>query len=210
MATNQAVCDAVVLPAAWMSHMIQLIEFAKRLVSQHSNFHVTCIIPGNGPPSQATKVIVEALPTSIDATFLPPVSFDDLADVPTPSLKIFATVARSLPSLRNVLESLLSKTQLCAFLTNIFGIDSLDAAQEFNIPTYIFEQLRVCRCSRSCRSWTRQLHASSKTCPNRFRSPVGCRSMRKIFQRRFMTEKATCTRSFSHREVGQFPRWDCD
>ena len=136
MTMNQsAVSHIVILPSPGISHLIPFVEFAKRLVSQHNNFHVTCIIPNNSSPSQPTKAIVEALPTSIDAIFLPPVSFEDLPEVTNPAVQIFLTVSRSLPSLRNILESLLSKTHLAAFLTNFFGIDALDVAKEFNIPS---------------------------------------------------------------------------
>lgn len=122
--------------------MIPFVEFAKHLVSQH-NFHVTCIIPTSGPPSQRTKAIVEALPTSIDATFLPPVSFEDQPKDAHPGSQIVLTVSRSLQSLRSVLESLLSKTNLAAFLTDFFGIDSLEVAKEFNVPSYIFFPTRA-------------------------------------------------------------------
>ncbi|KAF3440076.1 hypothetical protein FNV43_RR18354 [Rhamnella rubrinervis] len=133
-----AVSHIVILPAPGISHLIPFVEFAKLLVSQHNNFHVTCIIPNNGSPSQPTKAIVEALPTSIDAIFLPPVRFEDLPEGINPGIQIFLTVSRSLPSLRSVLESLLSKTHLAAFLTDLFGVDTFDVAKEFNIPSYIF------------------------------------------------------------------------
>ncbi|KAF3440074.1 hypothetical protein FNV43_RR18352 [Rhamnella rubrinervis] len=133
---NQSKSHIVILPSVGISHLIPFVEFAKRLVSQHNNFHVTCIIPTNGPPPQIAKAIVEALPTTIDAIFLPPVSFDDL--VANPLAPLTLTVSRSLSSIRNVLESLLSKTHVAAFLTNFFGIDSLDVVKELNIPSYIF------------------------------------------------------------------------
>lgn len=128
----------VILPSPGISHLIPFVEFAKRLVSQHSDFRVTCILPTSGPPSQPTKAIVEALPTSIDTIFLPPVSLDDLPEGINPGVQIFLTISRSLPSLSHVLESLLSKDHLSAFLTNFFGIDALDVAKELNVPTYIF------------------------------------------------------------------------
>ncbi|XP_015887635.2 hydroquinone glucosyltransferase-like [Ziziphus jujuba] len=123
-----------IFPSPGFSHLIPFVEFAKRLVLQHNNFHVTCIIPTDGPPSKATKAIVESLPTSIDSIFLPPVNFDGIA----PGLQVFLTATRSLPSLRHVLESLVSKTHLSAFLTDMFGTDTLDVAKEFNIPPFIF------------------------------------------------------------------------
>ncbi|XP_015887659.3 hydroquinone glucosyltransferase-like [Ziziphus jujuba] len=127
-----------ILPSPGISHLIPFVEFAKRLLLQNNNFHVTCIIPNNGPPSKATKAIVESLPTSIDSIFLPPVSFNDFPNGIVPILQIILTMSRSLPSLRHVLESLVSKAHLSAFLTDLFGTDTLDVAKEFNIPAFIF------------------------------------------------------------------------
>nr|XP_015887649.2 hydroquinone glucosyltransferase-like [Ziziphus jujuba var. spinosa] len=127
-----------IFPSPGFSHLIPFAEFAKRLVLQHNNFHVTFIIPTDGPPSKATKAIVESLPTSIDSIFLPPVNFDDFPNGVAPGLQIVLTVTRSLTSLRHVLESLVSKTHLSAFLTDMFGSSTLDVAKEFNIPPFIF------------------------------------------------------------------------
>nr|XP_015887616.2 hydroquinone glucosyltransferase-like [Ziziphus jujuba var. spinosa] len=140
MALKQTTSHIAIVPSPGISHLIPFVEFAKRLVVQHSNFHVTCIIPTNGPPSKATKAIVESLPTSnIDSIFLPPVSFDEFPEGTVPGDQIALTVLHSVPSLRRVLESLLSKTHLSAFLADFFGAHALDVAdKEFNIPSFVY------------------------------------------------------------------------
>ncbi|MBA0610107.1 hypothetical protein Godav_010999 [Gossypium davidsonii] len=66
-----------ILASPGMGHLIPLVEFAKRLVHQH-----TFVIPTDGSPSKALKSTLDSLPTFIDSVFLPPV---DLSDLPPDS-----------------------------------------------------------------------------------------------------------------------------
>ncbi|KAF3968560.1 hypothetical protein ACB098_11G120500 [Castanea mollissima] len=124
------------LPCPGMGHLIPLVEFAKLLLHHH-DFHITCIIPTTGSPSKAMKEVLQALPTSIDHVFLPPVSLEDLKGA-KPGLQITLTMTRSLPSLRDVLTSLVATTRLVALVVDPFGIDALDVAKELNVSPYIF------------------------------------------------------------------------
>ena len=65
------------LPSPGMGHLIPLVELAKLLLLHH-DFHITCIIPVLGSPSKAMKAVLQALPTSIDHVFLPPVMLEIL------------------------------------------------------------------------------------------------------------------------------------
>ncbi|KAK4592799.1 hypothetical protein RGQ29_017089 [Quercus rubra] len=125
-----------ILPCPGMGHLIPLVEFAKLLLLHH-DFHITCIIPTIGSPSEAMKEVLQALPTSIDHVFLPPVSMEDLKGA-NPGLQIELTMTRSLPSLRDVLTSLVATTQLVALVIDPFGVDALDVAKELNVSPYIF------------------------------------------------------------------------
>ncbi|KAL4599774.1 hypothetical protein ACB092_11G150900 [Castanea dentata] len=124
------------LPCPGMGHLIPLVEFAKLLLHHH-DFHITCIIPTTGSPSKAMKEVLQALPTSIDHVFLPPVSLEDVKGA-KPGLQITLTMTRSLPSLRDVLTSLVATTRLVALVLDPFGIDALDVAKELNVSPYIF------------------------------------------------------------------------
>ena len=125
-----------ILPSPGMGHLIPFVELAK-LLFLHHDFHVTCIIPTFGSPSKAMKEVLEALPTSIDHVFLPPVSLDNLEGV-MPGSRIILTMKRSLPSLLDVLKSLVATARLAAFVVDLFGTEALDVAKELNISPYIF------------------------------------------------------------------------
>ncbi|KAL4599766.1 hypothetical protein ACB092_11G150100 [Castanea dentata] len=115
-----------------MGHLIPFVEFAKLFVLHH-DFHITCIIPVFGSPPKAMKEVLEALPTSIDHVFLPPVSSDGLESL-HPEVQIAVTMTRSLPSLPEVLKS----TRVTALVVDVFGMDALHVAKELNIPPYIY------------------------------------------------------------------------
>ena len=126
-----------ILPSPGIGHLIPLVEFAKLLLLLHHDFHITCIIPTIGSPSKAMKEVFQALPTSIDHVFLPPVSLEELEGV-KPGIQITLTMTRSLPPLRDVLTSLVATTRLVALVVDLFGTDALDVAKELNVSPYIF------------------------------------------------------------------------
>ncbi|OAY62183.1 hydroquinone glucosyltransferase [Manihot esculenta] len=135
--TQKQPTHVALLPSPGMGHLIPLVELAKRLVFQH-NLSVTFIVPTDGPPSEAQKSVLESLPTTISYTFLPAV---DMSDLPTDAkieTIISLTVARSLPSLRQALKSLVESRRLVALVVDLFGTDAFDVAREFNISPYIF------------------------------------------------------------------------
>ncbi|EEF28476.1 UDP-glucosyltransferase, putative [Ricinus communis] len=118
---TQSTTHVAILPSPGMGHLIPLVELAKRLVHQH-NLSITFIVPTDGPPSKAQKSVLGSLPSTITSAFLPPV---DLSDTPSDAkieTIISLTVARSLPSLRDVLKSLVSKTRLVALVADLFAM----------------------------------------------------------------------------------------
>nr|POF19575.1 hydroquinone glucosyltransferase [Quercus suber] len=122
------------LPSPGMGHLIPLVEFAKQFVLHH-DFHITCIIPVLGSPSKAMKAVLQALPTTIDHVFLPPVILEE-EEIKGLKFEVqtILTLTRSLPPLREVLKT----TRFSAFVVDPFGIDALDIAKELNISPYIF------------------------------------------------------------------------
>ncbi|KAE8681538.1 UDP-glycosyltransferase 72B2 [Hibiscus syriacus] len=126
-----------ILPSPGMGHLIPLVEFAKRFVQQH-NFTVTFVIPTGNSPIKAQRSALDSLPRSIDYVFLPPVDLSDLPPGPKIETVISLTVARSLSSLRDTLESLVAKTKLVGLVVDLFGTDAFDVAREFNLLPYIF------------------------------------------------------------------------
>ncbi|KAH7847370.1 hypothetical protein Vadar_025310 [Vaccinium darrowii] len=121
-----------------MGHLIPLCEFAKRLVLAH-NFSITFIVPNDGPLPAGPKSFLDSLiPTGINYILLPPVNFDDLSNDVSIEARFSLTLSRSLPSLRNVLKSLVSSSRVVAFVFDLMATDASDIAAEFNLSPYIF------------------------------------------------------------------------
>ncbi|KAL0008459.1 hypothetical protein SO802_009961 [Lithocarpus litseifolius] len=132
-----------ILPSPGMGHLIPLVGFAKRLVQRHQNFTITFIVPTDGPPSTAQKSVLDSLPSSMNYTFLPPVNLDDQPEGTQIEPLISLTVARSLPSLRQLFKSLTltetcANTKLVALVVDLFGTEAFDVAREFNVLPYVF------------------------------------------------------------------------
>ncbi|KAL3536724.1 hypothetical protein ACH5RR_000090 [Cinchona calisaya] len=126
-----------ILPSPEMGHLIPLVEFAKLLILQH-NFSVTIILPTDRPLSIAQNTFLDSLPKGINQILLPPVNFDNLSDDVKVETRIFLTVTRSLPSLRDAFKSLIASKKLTALVVDLFGTDAFDVAKEFNVSPYIF------------------------------------------------------------------------
>ncbi|KAH7578033.1 hypothetical protein ACOSP7_000857 [Xanthoceras sorbifolium] len=135
--TQKKTPHVAILPSPGMGHLIPLIELAKRLVHHH-NFSITFVIPTDGPPTKAQKSTLDSLPSAIDYVFLPPVDLKDLSENTKMETLIALTVARSLPSLRDVIKSLVATTRLVALVVDLFATDGFDVAKEFNVSPYVF------------------------------------------------------------------------
>ncbi|KAF8032479.1 hypothetical protein BT93_D1403 [Corymbia citriodora subsp. variegata] len=114
-----------IVPSPGMGHLIPFTEFAKRLVHRHT-FSVTFVIPNDGSPSKAQRSLLDSLPPSITYVFLPPVS------LPPETTHIGAIIALTL--LRRLVES----TRLVTLVADLFGTDTFDVAQEFNVSPFLF------------------------------------------------------------------------
>ncbi|XP_029125050.1 hydroquinone glucosyltransferase-like [Cajanus cajan] len=130
----------VVIAGPGFTHLVPILQFSKRLVNLHPNFHVTCIIPSLGSPPSASKTILETLPSNITSTFLPPVSPKDLPQGVANEVQMQLTVTHSLPSIHQTLKSLTSDsdTALVAMVVDSFAFEALDFAQEFNLLSYVY------------------------------------------------------------------------
>ncbi|KAI8572723.1 hypothetical protein RHMOL_Rhmol01G0221700 [Rhododendron molle] len=129
--------NVAIFPIPGMGHLIPLGEFAKRLVLTHK-FSVTFIVPTLGPLSAGPKSFLDSLPTRINHVLLPPVNLDDLSSDVRAETAIALTVSRSLPSLHDVLKSLVSSSRVVALVVDLFATDAFDVAAEFGISPYIF------------------------------------------------------------------------
>ncbi|XP_061346437.1 hydroquinone glucosyltransferase-like [Gastrolobium bilobum] len=120
------------------SHLVPIVEFAKRLVEHHPNFHVSCIIPSLGSLQESSKAYLENLPSNLNSIYLPPINEEELPKGAYAGVLIQLTVALSLPSIHEALKSLSSKAPLAALVADIFAFQALDFAKEFNAMSYIY------------------------------------------------------------------------
>ncbi|KAE9617875.1 hypothetical protein Lal_00037859 [Lupinus albus] len=127
----------VSIPA--FSHQASIVEFCKRLVHFHHNFHVTCIFTTIDSPPQATITFLQSLPPTIDYIFLPPINKQDLPKNVPLALQIHEAVSKSLPYFHHSLKSLCSsKNPLVALIADPFANETLEIAKEFNLLSYIY------------------------------------------------------------------------
>ncbi|XP_028799234.1 hydroquinone glucosyltransferase [Neltuma alba] len=120
------------------SHQVSILEFAKRLVHLHPDFHVTCIIPTIESAPSASVPFLRALPPAIDHVFLPPVSFHDLPEKTSLQVQLQLAVSRSIPYVREALRSLIASTNLVAVVVDPFANEAIELAKELNVLSYIY------------------------------------------------------------------------
>ncbi|KAL1346583.1 hydroquinone glucosyltransferase [Arachis duranensis] len=131
----------VVIPSPGFSHVASILEFAKRIVKLPNGIHVTLLIPtiaNNGSPSEASKAILQSLPSTINYTFLPPIHDQELPQEAPIALTAQIAVSRSVPSIRHALMSLTSTSRLVAIVADLFGIDALILAKEMNLLSFVY------------------------------------------------------------------------
>ncbi|KAF1888444.1 hypothetical protein Lal_00011215 [Lupinus albus] len=130
-------CIAMV-PSPGLSHLIPLVEFAKKLVEQHHNIYVTFLIPTLGSTSSSMIQILNNLPPNINFTILPQINTHQLPQNVHFVTKMSLTVKLSLPFLHEALKSLTCTTNLAALVFGMFSVDALEVAKQFNLLSYVF------------------------------------------------------------------------
>ncbi|TYJ08936.1 hypothetical protein E1A91_A11G106200v1 [Gossypium mustelinum] len=118
------------LPTPGMGHLIPLIGFAKDLVQSH-DLAITLIVLTIGPPTNAQKDLLHALPGTIKPILVPPVSSQ-------PEMNAFVAITRSMSSIRHVFKSLVDSNRPRELVVDLLTTDVLDVAMEFNIPSYVY------------------------------------------------------------------------
>ncbi|KAK9068234.1 hypothetical protein SSX86_012345 [Deinandra increscens subsp. villosa] len=126
-----------ILPSPGMGHLIPMAEFAKRLVHHH-HISATIIVPTTGTPPKAQISVLESLPENIHHLFLPPVDVTGLPEGARPEILISHIMQTSLLSLGDALRSLKSKTNLVAFVFDMFGHVSTEVTKEFKLFNFLF------------------------------------------------------------------------
>ncbi|KAK4267872.1 hypothetical protein QN277_024598 [Acacia crassicarpa] len=134
----EKVTRIAVVASPGFSHLVPILEFSKRLVHLHPDFHVTCIITTLESPPSSSIAYLQTLPSNIDSIFLPPIPKQELPQDVIPGVHVQLTVTLSLPYIHNELKSIKSKIGLAAFVVDGFSLEALDFASELNIFSYIY------------------------------------------------------------------------
>nr|AZZ70622.1 UDP-glycosyltransferase 4 [Pueraria montana var. lobata] len=127
-----------VVPSPGFTHLVPILEFSKRLLHLHPEFHITCFIPSVGSPPSSSKAYLQTLPPTITSIFLPPITLDDVPDPSILALQIELSVNLSLPYIKQELESLCSRAKVVALVVDVFANGALDFAKELNLLSYIY------------------------------------------------------------------------
>ncbi|KAG0486860.1 hypothetical protein HPP92_008955 [Vanilla planifolia] len=130
---NRLPSHVVLFPSPGMGHLIPFAELAKQLVVRHQ---LTATIVTFADFQAST--LLSSLPSSISNATLPPPPLDDLPPKAHVITRISYTMARAASPLRELLASLSRSTRVCAVFVDLLGGDTLSAARELGIPTYIF------------------------------------------------------------------------
>ncbi|XP_061355966.1 hydroquinone glucosyltransferase-like [Gastrolobium bilobum] len=127
-----------IVPSPGFTHLVPILEFSKRFVNLHPDFHVTCIIPSVGSIPTSSKSYLQTLPSTIHPIFLPSVNLEHVPDATILAVQIELSVTHSLPYIKEELKSLCSRTRVVALVVDIFALQALDSARELNLLSYVY------------------------------------------------------------------------
>ncbi|KAK3118830.1 hypothetical protein QOZ80_9BG0708870 [Eleusine coracana subsp. coracana] len=114
-----------------MGHLIPLAELAKRLASRHGI--TTTLLTFASTASATQRAFLASLPSTISAQSLPAVDLSDLPPTAAIETRMSEECARSVPALTSILLDLKRTTRLVAFVADLFGADSFDAAAKAGV-----------------------------------------------------------------------------
>ncbi|KAG2558570.1 hydroquinone glucosyltransferase-like [Panicum virgatum] len=120
-----------------MGHLIPLAELAKRLASRHGA--TATLLTFASTASATQRAFLASLPPAVSSRALPPVDLSDLPRGAAIETLMSEECARSVPALTGILRDLRRTTRLVAFVADLFGADSFDAARAAGVARrYIF------------------------------------------------------------------------
>ena len=109
-----------------MGHLIPLAELAKRLAARHGA--TATLITFASTASATQRAFLASLPRAVTSLSLPPVDLSDLPPDAAIETLMSEECVRIVPALTAILSELKETTRLVAFVADLFGADSFDAA----------------------------------------------------------------------------------
>ncbi|OEL25784.1 Hydroquinone glucosyltransferase [Dichanthelium oligosanthes] len=120
-----------------MGHLIPLAELAKRLASRHGA--TATLITFASTASATQRAFLASLPPAVASLSLPPVDLSDLPRGAAIETLMSEECVRLVPALTDLLLELKRTTRLVAFVADLFGADSFDAARAAGVGRrYLF------------------------------------------------------------------------
>ncbi|XP_062183348.1 hydroquinone glucosyltransferase-like [Phragmites australis] len=114
-----------------MGHLIPLAELAGRLAARHGA--TATIVTFASAASATQRAFLASLPPAVAYLSLPPVDLSDLPRGAAIETLMSEECARSVPALTDILAGLKRTTRLVAFVADLFGADSFDAARDAGV-----------------------------------------------------------------------------
>ncbi|XP_078176979.1 hydroquinone glucosyltransferase-like [Carex rostrata] len=124
------------LPSPGMGHLTPFAELAKRLISLHGFSTTFITLSSSQSPTQTA--FLSSLPPSIYSLSLPPISLSDAPSDARIETLLSLEASRSVPGVTSILHDLKKKTNLVAFIADLFCCDLFEAARSIGLPCYLF------------------------------------------------------------------------
>ncbi|XP_006663026.2 UDP-glycosyltransferase 72B3-like [Oryza brachyantha] len=120
-----------------MGHLIPLAELAKRLAARHGA--TSTLLTFASTASATQREFLSSLPQGIQSVSLPRVDLSDLPADAAIETRMSEECVRLVPALTGILRGMRETTRLVAFVADLFGADSFDAARDAGVPRrYLF------------------------------------------------------------------------
>ncbi|KAL6629170.1 hypothetical protein ACP70R_028935 [Stipagrostis hirtigluma subsp. patula] len=126
----------VLLSSPGIGHVAPLAELARRLHAAHG-FTAT-VLTFASSDSAAQRAFLASLPPAVGAASLPPVPLGDLPAGAAIETLLSVEAQCSVPAVAAVLSRLKSTANLVAYVADLFGADTLQAARDAGVPRYLF------------------------------------------------------------------------
>ncbi|KAL6653971.1 hypothetical protein ACP70R_007436 [Stipagrostis hirtigluma subsp. patula] len=114
-----------------MGHLIPLAELAKLLASRYGA--TATLVTFASTASATQRAFLASLPPAVSSLSLPPVDLSDLPRGAAIETLMSEECARSVPALTSILAELKRTRRLVAFVADLFGADSFDAARDAGV-----------------------------------------------------------------------------
>ncbi|XP_059643612.1 anthocyanidin 3-O-glucosyltransferase 5-like [Cornus florida] len=126
-----------ILSSPGMGHLIPVLMLGQRLVTHH-DIEVTIVLvtTGSSPP-ESQLLHLPTAPKMLHLIHLPPVDISGLLDPAATVVTQLAVMMREArPVIRSSISSMNRKPD--ALIVDLFGTESLEIADEFNMPKYVY------------------------------------------------------------------------